>query len=192
MKGFVFTEFLGFVEEALGEDMVDDLIDATDLESGGAYTAVGNYPATEIFALVTTLTRLTGQQVPELLNAFGHHLIGRLRRPFASMFDIGGGVISFLEGIEDKIHFEVRKLYPDAELPTFRIIERSDDSIVMEYRSCRPLAHLALGMIRGASEIFEEPLSIAHTTGADDQGTFVTFTITRCEAAHDDPSRSAA
>ena len=39
MKGIVFTEFLDFVADRYGEDTVDDIIDASELPSAGAYTA---------------------------------------------------------------------------------------------------------------------------------------------------------
>lgn len=40
MKGIVFTEFLEMVESHHSADMVDDIIDAARLVSGGIYTAV--------------------------------------------------------------------------------------------------------------------------------------------------------
>ncbi len=43
MKGIVFTELIDMVEATFGEDMMDDVFDDCDLESGGAYTAVGTY-----------------------------------------------------------------------------------------------------------------------------------------------------
>jgi len=41
MKGIVFTEFLDLVEEKFGMEMVDKIITQSELESEGAYTAVG-------------------------------------------------------------------------------------------------------------------------------------------------------
>jgi len=36
MKGIVFSEFISMVETVFSEDMVDDLIDATNPASGGS------------------------------------------------------------------------------------------------------------------------------------------------------------
>jgi hypothetical protein len=38
----VFVELLKMAEESFGEELVDAVIDAADLPSGGAYTSVGN------------------------------------------------------------------------------------------------------------------------------------------------------
>jgi len=60
MKGVVFTELLKMVEEAHGLDMVDTIIEKSDLPSGGIYTAVGTYDHTEAVSLVVNLSEETG------------------------------------------------------------------------------------------------------------------------------------
>ena len=55
MKGIVFTEFSTMVESLFGEDMLDDLLDATDPASGGAYTSVGTYNHNELVDMVVEL-----------------------------------------------------------------------------------------------------------------------------------------
>ena len=41
MKGIVFTEFLEMVESKFGIEMVNGLLDSSELASGGVYSAVG-------------------------------------------------------------------------------------------------------------------------------------------------------
>lgn len=43
MKGVVFTEFAQLVEANWGADMMDDIIDAVEPASGGAYCSVASY-----------------------------------------------------------------------------------------------------------------------------------------------------
>ena len=119
MKGMVFTELLSFVEQIHGADAVDDLIDACDLPSGGAYTAVGTYDHAEMQALVAALSRQSKTPQNELLEVFGEHLIGRFRISFPDFFKAAPTLFEFLESIDRRIHVEVRKLYPDAESPNF-------------------------------------------------------------------------
>lgn len=52
MKGIVFSEFMDLVEESFGLEMIDELIEQSDLPSGGSYTAVGTYPHGEMLTLV--------------------------------------------------------------------------------------------------------------------------------------------
>jgi len=54
------------------------------------------------------------------------------------------------------IHVEVRKLYPDAELPTFTCDTSTPGRLTMLYRSSRPFADLAEGLIAGCIAHFCE------------------------------------
>lgn len=177
MRGIVFSEFLEFVESVAGEDMVDDMIDACDLPSDGAYTAVGNYDHTEILSMVTFLHTATGNNVSEMVEAFGTHLFGQLAESHKAIFENQHGVLDFLEGIESHIHTEVRKLYPDAELPKFETERVSPNQLIMNYASSRPFADLALGMMRGASKHFDHAINIERTDHNTDNMNFTKFEV---------------
>ena len=99
---------------------MDDLIEASDLPSGGAYTAVGTYDHKEMQSLVANLSAQSNTPPNELLDLFGQHLIGRFKASFPDFFKTAATLFDFLESIDSHIHVEVRKLYPDAELPEFR------------------------------------------------------------------------
>lgn len=149
MKGVVFTEFLGMVESSFGFDTVDKIIEASNLPSRGAYTAVGTYPHTEIVALVTNLSQETGMDVPELLKTFGAHLFGVLSSSYPTFMEGVTHPLDFLESVEEYIHVEVLKLYPDAELPRFQCQRHSADELEMIYTSARHFEDLCEGLIRG-------------------------------------------
>ena len=55
MKGVVFTEFVEMVEARFGLPMLDRIIEAAQLPSGGAYSAVGTYDHGEMVQLVGAL-----------------------------------------------------------------------------------------------------------------------------------------
>lgn len=154
MKGVVFTEFLGFVADRYGEDTVDDIIAASHLPSGGAYTAVGTYDHAEMMTMCSALADRTGEPIPNLVRRFGSHLGGTFARAYPAFFSRSDNFFDFLESIEGHIHIEVRKLYPDAELPTFEVKQRTPTQLVMEYRSPRRLSHLAEGLILGTAREF--------------------------------------
>ena len=154
MKGVVFTEFLDFVAKRFGDDTVDDIIDASQLPSGGAYTAVGTYDHAEMVTLCTALAERTGTPTADLVRGFGGHLSGTFARGYPAFFARSASFFDFLESIEAHIHVEVRKLYPDAELPSFKIEERTSTRLVMEYRSPRRMSDLAEGLILGTARQF--------------------------------------
>lgn len=179
MLGTVFTEFVDMVADKFSDDMVDDIIEASDLPSGGAYTAVGSYNYTEMLALVTALSARVEVPVPELVRIFGHHLFGRFEQKYPGFFEGVPDCFAFLSTIENHIHVEVRKLYPAAELPTFKCTRNSSDLMEMIYRSKRPFADLAEGLIRGAADHFGETIMVERTSLPCDAGTAEKFTLRR-------------
>lgn len=157
MKGVIFTEFLGMVADRFSEDMVDDIIEASDLPSGGAYTAVGIYDHGEIVSLVGALSDRSGTPVADLVKAFGQHLFGRLS-VLHPEFVVGiDDAMDFLERVDKVIHVEVLKLYPDAMLPRFDT-RREGDRLQMIYRSPRGMEDLAEGLIHGCLGHFGQEL----------------------------------
>lgn len=177
MKGIVFTEFLEMVEERHSPELADEIIDACELANDGAYTSVGTYDYREMIALVGALAERTGVDASELTRAFGQHLFGRFLAQFPAFFEDTDSAFSFLYSVESHIHVEVLKLHPDAELPSFDWQELPDGRVAMVYRSSRPFADLAEGLIQGCGEHFGETLAVRREPLADGSG--ARFTLER-------------
>lgn len=177
MKGIVFTEFLEMVEEGFSETLADELLEGCDLPSGGSYTAVGTYDHAELVQLVQALSAKTGTPVPDLVRAFGRHLFGRFVAMYPHLFAGVHSAFDFLRNIETHIHAEVKKLYPDAELPSFECVERAPGHMEMTYRSPRGFADLAEGLILGCAEHFGESIRIEREALPGNGGQAVRFSL---------------
>lgn len=160
MKGIVFTEFFEMVEGVHGYEMVDQLIMDNDLPSGGIYTAIGTYAHSEMVTLVMDLGKKTKTSVPTLLQAFGQHLFGTFEKGYPMFFEGANNAFDFLESIEKHIHVEVRKLYPDAQLPNFSTKRIGDNTLEMIYYSDRSMSDFALGLIEKTFEHYGEKATI--------------------------------
>ncbi len=156
MKGVVFTEFLEMVEQTFSPQLADKLLDETELGSGGAYTAVGTYSHEELVALVIKLSEFTQIPTSVLIQTFGEHLFGRFAVGYPHFFAHIHSATDFLVSIENVIHVEVHKLYPDAQLPRFTVEERTPDRLVLIYSSPRGFGDLALGLIRACVAYYKE------------------------------------
>jgi hypothetical protein len=179
VKGVVFVEFLEFVEDRFSLEVVDRIITNSALASGGAYTSVGVYDHGEMLRLVRSLSDTAGTAAGELLRVFGQHLFTRFVAKFPGLFADVRSCTEFLATIEGHIHVEVRKLYPDAELPSFAYEEASEDELIMIYESPRCLGDFAMGLINGAIEHFDKPMSVTMTP-LNDSGSRVRFSVTPC------------
>lgn len=162
MKGLVFTTFFDFVDERFGAVMLDEIINHAQLPHGGAYTSVGTYPFDEMVALITGLVRLSGRSMRTLLEQFGEYCFACWVRKFPALF-ADRDLFDVLADIDNFHETEVRRLYPDAELPSFVVADRSSSHVLLDYRSCKPLADLAVGVIRGAGEHLKAPVNVTYS-----------------------------
>jgi Haem-NO-binding len=178
MKGVVFTTFYTHCEDRFGVEMLDDIIQDADLPNKGAYTSVGSYPFQEMVALITALVRRTGQSMPTILDDFGHTCFAKWVSYVPSHFE-NKSLFDILEGVDHFHETEVRKLYPDAELPSFKVESRDERTLVLGYFSCKPLADLAAGVIRGAADHLGEKITIKHRPVVDGMGAHVRFEVRR-------------
>ena len=184
MKGIVFTELIEMVEDDLGIDIADRMIQNSNTERHGAYTAVGTYDHGELIQLVIALSKETQIPVPQLVQAFGKHLFARFVVLYPQFFAHVESAMQFLPLIETYIHVEVRKLYPDAELPSFDC-ETDDNVLRMTYQSARPFADLAEGLVRACVEHFGDAVDVQRQDLGQCDGTQARFTLTPSRANSD-------
>jgi hypothetical protein len=71
MKGIIFTEFLEMVEQKFGVEVLENVIDTSELKSQGIYTAVGTYEFSEMLSLITNLSKQINIDPQTLIHAYG-------------------------------------------------------------------------------------------------------------------------
>lgn len=183
MKGVVFTEFLEMVEDKFSPEVADRIIEAAELPSGGVYTTVGTYDHREMLQLVSRLSKETGIPTADLVRTFGVHLFGRFHSLFPKYFEGVGSSFEFLQRVDHYIHVEVAKLYPDAELPSFECDTSEPGCLRLTYRSSRPFAAMAEGLIRGCIAHYGEAIDVAMEDLSGGQGTAARFVLTKRDGA---------
>lgn len=178
MKGIIFTEFLAMVESKFGDEMVDTIIEESNLPSKGAYTSVGTYHHMELFSLVSRLSHHSNLEIQELVRTYGIYVFTTFTKAYSYMFKDVSDAFSFLDKIEDGIHVDVLKLYPEAELPKINVIRADKNSLILIYQSERQLADFAEGLIIGCLDHFNEEATIKRENLSEDNRK-VKFTITK-------------
>lgn len=180
MKGIVFTEFLQLVEDKFGLEMVDTIIEQSNLPSKGVYTSIGTYRFSEMLQLLENLHKNTGIEIDALLQTYAEHFFGVIEESYPGFLQSYSNPIDMLSSIENHIHVEVKKIYPDAELPKFTILEKDDRHLVMLYQSSRAMYSFGLGLMHKTFEHFNQSATILLTKLKPD-GTEVKFSITQNE-----------
>jgi len=177
MKGIIFTEFLEMVEQRYSPQAMEQMIAAAHLPSGGAYTSVGKYDHGEMWSLVCELSKVCDTSVPELFKAYGEYLFARLAANYPQLMRNMNSCFDVMQSLDAVVHGEVRRLYPDAELPRFDVIERSSSRMVVVYSSKRHFADLAEGLIRGCVRHFNESIVITREQLPAEEGSRARFIL---------------
>ncbi len=159
MKGVIFNLLQSAVCDEHGEDTWDELLDRTGLE--GAWTSVGSYPHEDLLAVVAAAAAMWDWTPDDVIRWFGRAAIPPLARAYPAFFAPHGSAFPFLRTLNDVHHLEVRKVYPDADLPVFAFDPpREPGVLTMRYSSARALCSFGEGLIHGAGDFFGEPLEV--------------------------------
>lgn len=159
MLGIVFTSLVEMLEEKASPEFADEVITAAELENEGGFTAVDYYPFSDMQKLVSVLVEKTGKSADELLHDFGYYLFGRLAQSHGQVLAGKESLLDMLEYLDGDIHVQVRKLYPDADLPRFTVLSRTDKAMRMRYYSERDLYALAEGLLDGAANFYNSNIT---------------------------------
>lgn len=173
MRGIVFTSFLEKLESNYGYEFVDDILNHAELPSGGAYTAVGKYNFSEFVSILSLISSKTNISIDTLLYDFGKHFFFILMSAHKHRIEMADKVLPFLASIQNHIHIEVKKLYPDAELPEFSSNYLSDKQLELEYSSKKRLFQFAKGLIESSLEYYETQGTVEITAIKDDTAIFL-------------------
>ena len=178
MKGIIFTEFLDLVESKFGLEMVDKIVRQSELESGGSYTNIGTYKFSEMLSLLKNLSDNTGISIDDLLYTYAVHFFSVLEESYSGLLNMYTDPIELLSSIENHIHVEVKKIYPESELPTFIVEEKTATQLVMLYKSSRAMYSFGRGLMDMTFKHFNSEGTILMEKIKDD-GTEVRFRITK-------------
>jgi len=148
MKGFIFTNFIEFVETNHGLEMVDEMITNCNLPSEGIYSSFSNYDFDELVSLLTYVSQKTNVNPEILLEKFGVFVFPYLIGKHSYIIENFDNPIDLIGGIENHIHIEVKKLYNDADLPTFRVVEKTTKKLTVIYHSSKGLTFFAIGLMK--------------------------------------------
>lgn len=161
MKGIIFNVVEEVVEETFGLAAWDQIVARAGVD--GAYTSLGSYPDDEVAALVASAAEVAGTTEHDVLVLVGRRGFAKLAGRHSYLLDSMESWRAVLDQLDGIIHPEVRKIYPDAQVPSFQA-EADSDEIVLEYRSKRSLCALAEGLALGLGDWFGAELDIRHDT----------------------------
>ena len=160
MKGIVFNLLESIVTREHGLATWDALLEQTQLD--GAWTSLGTYADEHLYKLVGAASSALSVPAGEVIRWFGTQALALFVERYPQFFKPHTTTRSLLLTLNNIIHPEVRKLYPNADVPEFHFDTSSDEVLLMGYRSHRKLCAFAIGLIEGAAGHYGEHATVEH------------------------------
>lgn len=186
MKGMIFTGFLAFIEQKYGPDFLEEMLEAVPLSTGGAYTNIGNYSHVELLDMLQFVKAERSVELNAFVHEFGCALFAHLVESFPSMMERYSDSFQLIHELDQTIHKNVVKLYPEAEVPQMDARISDDGAILtLQYHSSRPFMYVALGLMDGCINHFGDSISIEMLDQSNGKGNHAQFILTRHDRTRD-------
>lgn len=161
MKGVLFNIVEEVVDDTLPDGTWDRALEGAGVR--GAYTSLGNYPDEQLVRIVGSLSDQSGLPVPDVLRHAGQHGFNHLVERHPDLVDDVDDLWTLMSRLDDVIHPEVLKLYPEATPPMFAVESSDEGSMTLRYRSPRQMCFLAEGLILGAADHFGTSVDVSQS-----------------------------
>jgi predicted hydrocarbon binding protein len=164
MKGIIFNLLEQFITERFGDEMYEKILSECNLKTEEPFVGPGSYPEEDLMALVDKVVEKMGVPLPEALRAFGRFCLPKLAERFPEFLTPHKHPKAFLKTIDSVVHLEVKKLYSDAEPPSFAYDDPSPERLIIRYRSKRRLCQFMEGLIEGVADYYRSPIKYKQTS----------------------------
>src|SRR5687768_9860194 len=124
--------------------------------SRSQYEMNRNYPASEFFSIIKAAAENKGVPETELKEKLGEYLVPFLLTLYESHIDPTWKTFQMLEYTEKVMHKAVRSEASNANPPVLNVTALGNKLIIIDYYSKRKLGSLAIGIIRGIANHYNE------------------------------------
>lgn len=170
MKGIISTTFEDLVRERLGEGCVDELFDQRGLKTDNSFVAPVTNRDEDLVALVLTAAEMAGLEVTTTLFGSGRYAFFRLVSCREDPDESADSLESLFAHVDDIIHVEVRKLWPEAETQRIHVQSESEVVLIVRYESRRRLCPVFEGLIAGLRDFYRPAVVCEHIACPEDGG----------------------
>lgn len=160
MKGIVFNVLESYIDEKFGAGVFDKLVEESLPDNIDPFVGPGTYPDEQLFAIVGKALEVKKLELEPVLRDFGKFMFSALAKKYPVFVEPHDNPKDFIKTIDNIIHVEVKKLFPEAVTPKFSFFNDSDKKLSLKYESARKLFALAEGLIDGAGEHYQQPIKV--------------------------------
>lgn len=155
--GVILLGFQNFVRERLGEELWHTV--RKDAGIGDrVYLPAQSYPGEDLYALVSSVSRLSGMSTPLVLESFGDTLASDLLRVYGGLLDPKWRMLDVLVHSEQLVEQMAQRIGEIATPSPLAGRWGKDGEVLLVYQSRLKLCALIKGIVRGLGANLEQPV----------------------------------
>ncbi|MBD1399029.1 heme NO-binding domain-containing protein [Pontibacter sp. JH31] len=155
MHGFIFLQLKKYIQQKHGTDAWPQLVRLAQV-SQAHYSATEVYPDADITKLISAACRQWNANSDELLEEMGTFLVPDLLDIYNIYLKPDWRTLDLVEHTQNAMHRAVKVATPEANPPTLHVTRINPHRLIIDYYSRRKMASLAVGIIKGIAEYFQE------------------------------------
>lgn len=190
MLGLFFVQLVTHIESRHGLEVLDRVLSEPSLSTGGAYTAWGNYPASEARTIVSQLARFTHEDEQLTWKRFGGTFFRVLERRYPRYLRSQETPFAFFRDLELRMFTRISEVFPEAEFPSLECsAPYAPGDFQLFVRLCQPMPGFVEGFVGACLNYFRLPIyTIWHDVGPEPgQVLRLTASLVPPEATHPNP-----
>lgn len=160
MKGMIFNIFEDFICENWSVELYEEIFSRCPLKTKEPFVGPKTYPDVDFIAILKKTCEILEVDVEEGLRAFGKFAFIKLQQKYPYLINDEAGARNFLLTLDSVIHAEIKKIYPEAELPGFSYQDLSESQLIMIYKSKKQLCSLVEGLLEGVADYFDTEIKV--------------------------------
>jgi predicted hydrocarbon binding protein len=161
MHGLILVQLQKFAQQAIGAQQWRSALAHAGLDKT-SFSAAAVYEDRQAIELIGLAAQTLDAPVDEVVESFGRFISTELIRLYQRVIKPEWQTLEIIENTETFIHSAVRVGNPGALPPVLDAIRVSDNEMQLLYSSERKLCKLAIGIIKGLADHFDEVIEIHH------------------------------
>lgn len=154
IHGSLFFLLRKFIIHHYSEDMWRQL--NMEAHTSDEFETTKSYPLSDILSLISKASQHMGISVTEIEERFGEYLVPDLFKLYSNYLNPAWKTFDVLLHTERVMHGAVRNLNSTAHPPILNVSQVNEHLLIIDYHSKRKMASLAVGIIKGIANYYNE------------------------------------
>ena len=166
MKGTIVRCLEELVTKRFGRAVWENALTAVGMDSSTVFLAVQDIEDSTVIGVLSAFRQQNGLTTAQAADAFGEYWVKEYsQRLFPHYYSDCTSARDFLLKMDD-VHVSMTRHVQDARPPRFEYEWKDEQTLLMHYKSHRPLLDFVVGLAKGVGAYYNEPLS-ARKIGAN-------------------------